>query len=713
MKRTWRYALLVNVVGWSALCAAAFAADTGGTTFYVAPSGNDAWSGMLDAATATDGPWATLAGARDNLRRLRQEGKLSGPVTVLLREGEYAVTAPVIFEPQDSGTAAAPISFAPFESERPIISGGRKIGGWKQEGAFWTAEVPEAANGQWPLTALWMNGQRRTPARTPNATHEAGDYPEDSDFFYEAGQVNETTADGKEAKSSTKFKYKPGDVKAGPHLNDAWFVVYHSWATSLLPVKQLDETNQIVEFAGPARWPFGQWRADQWYYVEHLFEGLDQPGEWYLDRTAGKFYYLPLPGEEMNTAEVVAPIAQQLLVLQGDPANGKFVEHLRFRGLRFMYTNYVLPAEGISDGQAAFSVEAAVQAVGARYCDIEYCDIMHTGNYGMWWRHGCQDNRLYHCELFDLGAGGVRIGEGGDPATPEDAALRNVIDNNYIHDGGRLLREAVGVWIGRSSFNTVSHNEIADFRYSGVSVGWSWGYAESSANHNLIEFNHIHQIGKRQLNDMGGIYTLGISPGTVLRYNLIHDVLSNPKLYGGWGLYTDEGSSNILLENNVVYNTQTGGFHQHYGKDNRVRNNILAYSHTPQIIRSREEEHNSFLFERNIVYFNNGQLLGSTWKNDHFELDYNCYWDTSGKPLDFSGRTWDQWRTAGHDPHSLNIDPLFTNPSAADFTLQPNSPAVALGFHPIDTSKIGLYGGEDWVAKPKQIQRPPFQPPTM
>jgi hypothetical protein len=681
--------------------------------FHVAPDGNDGWSGRPAEPhpDGADGPWASIAGARDGLRRLRQEGKLEGPVLVYVRGGEYALTEPVVFGPEDSGTAEAHVTFAAYPGETPLLHGGVSITGWEQDGAVWSARVPDA-DASWRPTALWVDGQRRTPARTPNAANEAGDYPTDADFFFAAGQLSETDAEGNEVKSRTKFQFRPGDLQAWDSLDDAWVVVYHSWATSLLPVKALDLENHVAEFTGPARWPFGQWRSDQWYYVEHLREGLDQPGEWFYDRDARTMHYMPMPGEDMAAVEAIAPVAEQLLLLEGKPENGEFVEFLNFRGLRFQYTNYVLAETGISDAQAAFTVEAAVQAIGARNCAIEHCEIRHVNNYAVWWRRGCQDNRLFHCELFDMGAGGVRIGEGSDPATPGEAALRNVIDNNFIHDGGRLFREAVGVWIGRSSWNTVSHNEICDFRYSGVSVGWSWGYAESSANHNLIEFNHIHAIGKRQLNDMGGIYTLGVSPGTVLRYNLIHDVLSNPKLYGGWGLYTDEGSSHILLENNVVYNTHTGGFHQHYGKDNLVRNNILAYSHTGQVIRSREEDHNSFNFERNIVLFNNGQLLGSTWRNNNFEFDYNCYWDTSGAPLEFSGRTWEEWRALGHDTHSIIADPMFIAPEMGDLRLQPDSPAIALGFKPIDTSRIGLYGTEEWVSKPKQIERPPFSPPA-
>jgi len=682
---------------------------------YVSPDGNDAWSGaQAEADTAgADGPLATIAGARNRLRRLRaaDESLVGAPVKILVRGGVYFITEPIVFEPEDSGREGAPVVYAAYPGETPVLHGGRVITDWRVENGVWIADVHEAKSKDYAVGAFWVNGERRDPARFPKATHTAGDYPEDSDFFYADGPVMEKKPDSdEEVKSNTQFRFREGDVKQWKHLDAAVFVIFHSWATSLHRVKTIDMENRILEFTGAARWPFTRWKNDQWYFVEHLLDALEQPGEWCLNRGEGTLHYIPMPGETPDTVETVIPLTRQFILLNGNPDAEQFASHLHFKGLNMRYGDWPVGAAGHSDGQAETSVEAAAQMVGARHCRFEDCEIAHVGGYGVWFRAGSQHNLMQRCALLDLGAGGVRIGEGGDPATPAHITSNNTVDNCFLHDGGRVYRSAVGVWIGRSSHNTISRNEICDFRYSGVSVGWSWGYADSSANHNIIEYNHIHNLGKGQLSDMGGIYTLGVSPGTVLRNNYIHDILSNPKVSGGWGLYTDEGSTDILLTHNVVHNTRTGGFHQHYGKENRVVNNILAFSQRDQLIRSREEEHISFFLEKNIVYFNTGNLLGSTWKNGNFVLDYNCYWDASGREITFAGNSFDEWREMGFDENSIIADPGFADIINRDFTLPDDSPVFALGFEPIDLSGVGLYGDEAWTARAKNAKRMPAPP---
>src|SRR4029079_3344744 len=185
--------------------------------------------------------------------------------------------------------------------------------------------------------------------------------------------------------------------------------------------------------------------------------------------------------------------------------------------------------------------------------------------------------------------------------------------DNSIRALGRVYSPAIGVLILQSANNRVVHNEISDLYYTAVSICWTWGYRASPCSNNIVEFNHMHHIGQDMLSDMGAVYTLGIQRGTVIRNNLIHDV--SAFTYGGWGLYPDEGSTDIVWENNVVYRCKSAGLHQHYGRDNIIRNNIFAFNREHQLMRTREEAHLSFIFTNNIVLYNSGALLGSNWKN--------------------------------------------------------------------------------------------------
>jgi parallel beta-helix repeat protein len=244
--------------------------------------------------------------------------------------------------------------------------------------------------------------------------------------------------------------------------------------------------------------------------------------------------------------------------------------------------------------------------------------------------------------------------------------------------------------VGQSADNRIAHNHIHDTYYSAISVGWTWGYGKTNARGNVIEYNLCHDLGRGLLSDMGGIYTLGVQPGTIIRHNVFHDVTSYD--YGGWGIYPDEGSSHLLIEDNVVYNTKSGGFHQHYGEDNTVRNNVfaLAFGDQGQVIRTRREDHVSFTFEGNIVYWEHGPLLGSNWEGDDtYKIDRNLYWKKGGGTFDLAGASLEDWRKRGHDAHSVIADPLFIAPERGNFRLKPNSPAAQIGFKPIDTSRVG------------------------
>lgn len=671
-------------------------------TYYVARDGKDTWSGALARPNAarSDGPLASLQGARDVVRKLKAKGPLDAPVRVVVAPGTYQVTEPLVLEPQDSGTLAAPISYEAAPGARPVISGGRAITGWKRGASgIWTAQLPDVKAGKWYFEQLWVDGRRATRARTPN-----------KHFFYSVGsaRAGEDPTKGDPATlQGHAFRARAADIapllKYSPQqLNDVALTSYLTWTSTRYRLAAIDAASSTVALTG------SQWGVSR-YHIENFKEALDAPGEWFLDRD-GTLSYKPLAGQDMTRATVVAPVTEQFIQLKGDVGASRWVQNIRFKGLAFHYGQYVLPPAGYAEGQGEVNVPAMVMADGARNISIENCEVAHAGLAGIWFRAGCRDNRVVQCRIEDLGAGGVKIGESNLPQAEAAQTSRITLDNSIIHSLGRLNHGAIGVWIGQSGDNSVTHNDIADVFYSGVSVGWVWGYGTSLAKRNTIAWNHIHHVGQGVLSDMAGVYTLGPSEGTVVSNNHIHDIASYS--YGGWGLYTDEGSSGIMMESNLVHDTRSGSFHQHYGRENIIRNNILAlarygpenpvggngFQNEPeaQLQRTRVEDHLSFTFENNIVFWNGGPLFKGNWQ-DRIQLKNNLFWNTANDASTYSGLSFDKWRQASHDTGSTIADPLFVNPAARDFHLRPGSPALGLGFKPFDYGKAGVYGDMAWV----------------
>jgi parallel beta-helix repeat protein len=353
-----------------------------------------------------------------------------------------------------------------------------------------------------------------------------------------------------------------------------------------------------------------------------------------------------------------------------------------------------MPITGNEAAQAASPVDATIMADFANHISFVNCEVSQTGTSAFWFRKGCSNCMVQQCYLHELGAGGVKIGDIPIPDHEKNLTKRIRIDNNIIRSGGYVFPCAVGVTIFQASDNNITHNEIANFRYSGVSIGWVWGYTPSPSKRNIIEFNHIHHLGWGELCDMGGVYCLGQSEGTSVSNNLIHHVYSFD--YGGWGLYTDEGSTGIIMENNLVYSCKNSGFHQHYGKENTIRNNIFAANIKGQLQATKVEEHLSFNFTNNIVWFNSGSLLTSQWSKVRINSDNNCYWDTRTKDIRFDKLSFTEWQASGKDTKSVVEDPKFVNPLQHDFRIQNKSMLKKIGFKPFDFTKAGVYGDEKW-----------------
>jgi hypothetical protein len=648
----------------SALILVAVSLPAAPLVLHVASNGDDKASGAANA------PLASLPAA---LKSARQQRAANDTVSILLHSGTFVLNEPIRLSPADSG-----ITIAAAENAKPVISGGHRITGWKNVSSnLWQTTIdPEASentNNWFYFRQMFIDGRRATVARTPN----------EGSFFR---MVGERFSD-----KPVQFRFRPGDIKPQWRTNELTpeVVGLEKWTVFRQFIWSVSTESNVVRLSGNAA-PHTH-EAGAQYFIQNISEALDAPGEWFFSYPKRLVSYLARPGEDLSKAEVIGPHLDELVVIQGDAAAQKPVEQITFRGITFSHADWTIPPEGYVDTQAAVARRGAIRAEFARHISIEDCTFSHLGNYAVELGRGAQNCRVVGNEITDIGAGGVRIGETTVRTNDFDATHHNTISDNHIHDLGIVFPPAVGVLILQSSHNRVAHNHIHDLYYTAVSVGWTWGYRESPCHHNVIEFNHMHDIGKFLLSDMGAVYTLGPQPGTVVRNNLIHDV--NAFTYGGWGLYTDEGSTGIVMESNIVYRCKSAGFHQHYGRENVIRNNVFAFNKENQLMRSREEDHISFYFTNNIVYLFEGNLLGSTWKNDRFVTDRNIYWKPSGTNqanMKFSGATFEQWRARGHDTNSLISDPRFVDGMKANFRLRTNSPAFILGFRQIDLRSVGV-----------------------
>jgi parallel beta-helix repeat protein len=523
-----------------------------------------------------------------------------------------------------------------------------------------------------------VNGERRERSRLPRTGWFRLERP------LGVGK-NARWVDGGDA-----FVAARGDLSADLDFANAEVVALQRWVEARMGVKSFDPRTRTVRldrkstFAliDDSAWdPSDRKAPGALYCLENVRAGLLEPGQWHLDRSAGRVYYLPMKGERLGECEVIVPWLEELVRIEGDAKKDRPVHDVRFEDITFSHNQWHFPPGQAGNRQGAVSVPGAVNLRLARSCAFERCSFERLGTYALVLEDGCRDVLVRGNRMTDLGGGGVRIWHGCN---------RNTVSDNEISRGGRIFYSAIGVLVGRASGTQIVHNHIHDFNYTGIGVGWTWGYAEGEAYGNIIEHNHIHAIGSGLLSDLGGVYHLGVAPGTRIRFNLIHDV--RRRVYGGGCVYLDEGSSNVLVENNLLYDCDDGPFHLHYGRDNVIRNNILALGRGPQAYLTRGEAHSSFRFERNLVLATNGSLVRCAvsrpkgrWRAD---FDCNLYFASSPR-RSFSGGSFAAWQRRGQDRASIFADPRFVAPQRGDFRLKRGSPARKIGFVEFDVSGAG------------------------
>ncbi|MBP3480959.1 MAG: right-handed parallel beta-helix repeat-containing protein [Clostridia bacterium] len=604
---------------------------------------------------------AALERALDLVRDFRAAGE-DRPITIVLTADLY-LTHPIELD----------VAGITLDGCGHRIAGGIKIENWQADtfnGV--TCKSAKLPSGDWSFTDLWVDGRRADSPR----------YPKEGYLEVLDTEINHT---GELLDSSKWFIADPTDLNGLAGLEDAIVNYYHFWIDEHTPIQSYDpKTGKLVmKYASRFRINTEEGSAAQIrYYLTHLPATFGAENEWYLDRKAGKVYYVGKVQEALAptvpwlfriTADYVRILNAELTCTCGDYVSRVAAGHAGMEREE--------ECAFASDIQSVCWAPGAVIFENAAGGSLEGCRLHGVGIHGVEIKTGCRAIRIENNQITDLGAGGIKIFGGAYGAPAEQMTTHCTLRGNEIAHCGKRYAAGCGILANHTAYLEISENHIHHTDYSGISVGWVWGYSKSSTYCNRICRNHIHHIGMGRLSDMGGIYLLGRQPGTVVSGNRIHHVVCAN--YGGWGIYTDEGSSDIVLENNVVFQTKSTSFHQHYGRNNVVRNNIFVCGGDGAVDIKREEPHTTAVVEGNILVTDGIPTYHESPGISTVQSRKNLLWDLCGEVRPAKDCTMEEWQSQGKDTGSIIADPLFTDAEHFDFTLSPESPALELGFQPI------------------------------
>ncbi len=728
--------LALSVVGafWplTVSCADAQAApDASGLVFYVAPDGDDASPGTLEK------PFATLARARDAVRTVIAAG-LEHDVTVLLRGGTYRLDETVVFGLEHSGTDEHAINYAAYPGERPVLSSGVPIRGWRKAGKtlpglpaevsgnVWVADVPE---GLGRFRTLY-DGPKRLPRARSQGCVPTKRYPRNRVLGWR-----------------NTLAFPSGAIKSWPNLDDVEILIVpqYPWSSNILPLASVDEQAGTAQTAVPSTYPMGQAYfgvfPDGTLWVENVLEALNEPGEWVLNTHEGRLYLWPKgerPGET-----IVAPRLTELIRVEGaidsDGPTDRPVRNLVFRGLTFTQADrWPWEAERVGwglqhDWEMFDRPTALVRFRGAEGCAVEQCHFVESGGSAVRLDLHCQNNRISGNHIEHVGGVGILLA-GYGPGT-KDVNRNNEVVNNHVHHCGRLLWHSPGIFAWQSGENRIAHNLVHHTPYTAIVVSGriSWsrdGSGECSktirwaevhevlpnttaapgwhqrepllhGRRNLIELNEIHHT-MEMLGDGNCIYISGTGGGNVVRQNYLHDV-DSPNVNAN--IRCDDDQHQTLIERNVIYRCCGEGF---ISKGNNTIRNNLVVDLRPKTTAGMECKHQrgylvlpygsvtGSVVTRNVFYsrekgqnllYESGRGRGAKAMLRECRADHNLYFCEADP--EWGRRHLDQQRQYGIEEHSIAADPRFVDVDSGDLRLKEESPALDLGFEPIDLSNVG------------------------
>ena len=630
-------------------------------------------------------PYGSVSEVLSAIKKMSPDSKRS--IVVKLSAGEYNLTEPLHFTSSEYSKNAASITFLCPDNSPAVFSAWTKISGWSETKVngvtAWQATLPKDLD---PQQFFTKDGERMARPRLP----ETGFYTVDG----VPNVIDPFRRDSPWALNcDMAFNFQRGLLPEFSQPDKIEIRVPHYWVDELLNIKSIDYTNSIVHMTTASAMALCESGfVGARYYFDNVLEALDKPGEVYADTKAGKIYYIPKSGESMNSFYLYASNLDTIMTVENmRGSEGSYA--LTFKNIAFVGSDHSGKARNAY--QSATDLPAAITVNHSSYIRFLSCKFEHIGHNVIGIPDDSDHITIDRCDFLDIGATGIHVT--GSYKTP----VHDVLVSDCIFDGfGKVYADGGAVVIRFADHCYVVHNTITDGYASAISSGWVWGINVNSATHdNLIERNHIYNVGQGYISDFGAIYTLGPQEGTVVRQNLIHDIRAYEKGYGGAGIYPDEGSSYMIYEDNIVYNTMDNSLGIHYGQENIVRNNILAFSQASGFHVGKlgvgQSKRSAFVSNNIILTDGRPAYLGIPGSSFWVEDDSNLYWNISGNVYCGTGGTRAQryspskMQDGGLFKNAVVADPLFVDAKNYNFTLKPESPASLIGFRPLDLSDAG------------------------
>ncbi|MFO7870198.1 MAG: right-handed parallel beta-helix repeat-containing protein [Kiritimatiellia bacterium] len=607
-------------------------------TLYVSVNGSD-------AETGTDKPLASLSAA---LERSRQ----TGIKRIVVGPGRYFDVG-LVLKPEDSG-----LTITGSGEGRTILYGGCKVENWQKDGHFLFAELPGISARDWDFRAFVVNDRLCPRARVP----ETGTFQHLSEFDV---RWLSTTDGGWERRPTeyelTHMRYGPEDLDPWLDVNNAELTIFHCWDESLVGLSEVNREEHELAFRNPSHHPPGGFAGSheqaRTYVVWNVREGMKKPGQWYLDRSAGRLVYWPLPSETAENILAVAPTTGSIIRLAGTESEP--ITDVTISGLTLSATTTPLLAAGYGGNV----YPGAIDGGHLRGCTFSDLDIRAVGGHGIR-IFRFTDLDVSRCHVHHTGTGGIYCRSRGDGLT---------VRENYVHDVGLLFPSGIGISCSARHL-VIQHNRIHDTTYSGLVSG---GSPEGD-----ISYNRFERV-MTALRDGAAIY---IFAGRRMRIhrNVVRDIDSQL----GHGYYLDERSEGCIVENNLAVNCPWPS-HNHMAKDCTIRNNVFI-SNGPMnvsLLRCRD-----FTFERNVLKARE-QVSFTGPPNAFAKMQDNVIFSGEGRYVRAVTGMENYVNVKEEEFEAVDgtvlRDPMIEDSSSEHISYLPESPVSELGIKPHDFSGAG------------------------